>query len=143
MWTMDVARIDQHPVGVRQTFDADLRGAGFLELTRHVISQRRNVPGRTAGRHDHGVSHGRFPAERSHVAEDVLGLVVIELLDDQQRKFEGSGEVGARATSLGLSATGLGLALVVGALLAVAFLAATFLAVCGLRVADRGLSSGF
>ena len=71
-----VARIDQHPVGIRQALDPRAPGAKLLDPALYMIGQRSYVPGRAAGGDDHRVGKGGFPGEVQD--EYVLGLVVLE-----------------------------------------------------------------
>src|SRR5437588_11983264 len=51
-----VARVDQHPVAMRQAFYPETGHAGALQLLAHMIRDRANMAMRPPGGHDHKVA---------------------------------------------------------------------------------------
>ena len=80
-----VADIDQHPVAGRQAFDLGLAIAVVLERAQHVVGQRADVAVRASGGDDEGIGDRRLALQVD--ADDVLGLLVVETLDNE--RFEG------------------------------------------------------
>jgi hypothetical protein len=72
-----IARIDQHPVGMRQTFDLDIALACLPELDRQLIGDRADVPVRAAGGNDHPVRKSGFAVEID--GDDVFRLGIFKL----------------------------------------------------------------
>lgn len=79
-----VTGIDQNPIGVRHALDVDLANAGFFELAHDVISQRADVTGRAARRHDQHIRERRFAANVD--GDDVFGFVVFERGQNHARR---------------------------------------------------------
>ena len=77
----DVAAIDQHPVASRQAFDLGLTVTGVFQRAHDVVGQGADVTVRTARRDDQRVGDRGLAFEVD--ADDVLGLVVVETVDDQ------------------------------------------------------------
>ncbi len=71
-----VARIDQHPIAMRQALDARNGHPRVLERFHDAVRHRANMNVGTAGCDDHHVSDGGFAVEIDR--DDVLGLSVVE-----------------------------------------------------------------
>ena len=93
----DVAAIDQHPVASRQAFDLGLAMAGVLERAHDVVGQGADVTVRTARRDDQRVGDRGLALQVD--TDDILGLVVVETVDDKglQREVFAIGEGGGTA----------------------------------------------
>lgn len=77
----DVTRIDQHPVTVRQTLNASLAVASFLEGAQQMVGQSADVTMRAARCDDKSVSYGALAFQVDE--NDILGLVVVETRQDE------------------------------------------------------------
>ena len=82
----DVARIDQHPVGAGQAFDARLAETGILQRLEELFGDGGDMAVRTARRDDHIVAEARFTLNVDW--DDVFGLGVFQTGKDC---FEGAG----------------------------------------------------
>ena len=82
-----VARVDQHPIALRQALDAGARKTPVLEALRQVFRRRSDVPRGPSGRHNDGIA--QRGSSREIDRHDVFGLVVIEGGDNarQQRRL--------------------------------------------------------
>ena len=76
-----IAGVDQHPVAVRQAFDARAAAALVFQGAQKVVGQRADVALRAAGRDDDRVGD-RAPVLQIN-ADDVLGLVFVQAFQDQ------------------------------------------------------------
>ena len=91
-----IARIDQNPIGVGQTFDFDVALACLLELDRQLIGDRADMPVRAAGGNNHPVGESSLAVEID--GDDIFRLGVFKLGDNG---FEERGLLGALGRSRG------------------------------------------
>ncbi len=76
----DIADIDQHPVAMRQAFNAHRAKPGLFEVSCQMIGDGADVAVRTAGGHDHIIAKRRF--SRNVDADGVLGLGIVQARQD-------------------------------------------------------------
>lgn len=86
-----IARVDQHPVGMGQALHLGAAVSRILQSTQQVIGQRRHMALRPARRDDDRIGQGRGALEID--GDDVFGLVVVELGQDQMGQRFGVGFV--------------------------------------------------
>lgn len=92
----DVAGIDQHPVSGLETFDAGVSEPFILHVLEKMLANRRNMPVRPPGDHDHVVRKRRFSGNVER--DDIFSLGVLEAREDG---FEGmAGGIGATVLAL-------------------------------------------
>jgi hypothetical protein len=76
----DITGIDEHPVALRHTLDAEIAEAFRLQPLDELIGNRRNVPVGAPGSDDHLVGKGALAIEIDR--GDVLGLGIIKTGED-------------------------------------------------------------
>jgi len=81
-----VAGVDQHPVAMRNAFDAG-DDAGFVQVLDDPVGDRADMALRPAGSHDHVVADRRFVPEVD--GEGVLRLHIVEAVEDQTEDLLG------------------------------------------------------
>ncbi len=94
-----VARVDQHPVAVGQALHTAPAIALVLEGAQQVVGQGRDVTVRAAGRDDQAVGDRALVLQVDE--DDVLGLVVVQALEDQGFQLAGASLVVRRGLGLG------------------------------------------
>ena len=80
----DVVRIDQHPVGCRESFDSNALAKLLLDLVGKLNGHGRDLTRRATRGDHHMVGDVRFSGQRD--GNDFLGLVVIKRLEDETVK---------------------------------------------------------
>src|SRR5204863_8884403 len=88
----DVAGVDQHPVGLGLALDADIRDAGLFQALHHAVGAGADVAVRPAAGDDHGVGARSLAGEID--GDGVLGLHVVEAVEDQANCLLGAGTLG-------------------------------------------------
>ena len=81
-----VARVEQHPIAVRQAFHSR-RTAGCLDLLEDVLSQRADMALRAAAGHDQRIGYGAFAPNVD--GDDVLGFIFIQRVENELRSLGG------------------------------------------------------
>jgi hypothetical protein len=76
----DVSGIDQDPIPLAHSLDADARTASLLDILHEVVGDGADVTLRSAARHDHVIAYGGFSGEIDDDA--VLGLQVFQTRED-------------------------------------------------------------
>src|SRR5690242_11387378 len=84
----DVAGIDQDPVSLPHSLDADTGTAALLDIFHEVVGHGVDVTLRSAARHDHVIAYGGFAGEIDDDA--VLGLHVFQTREDGFEHLLGS-----------------------------------------------------
>ncbi len=92
----DIAGIDQHPVSGLETFDAGVSEPFTLHIFKKMLANRRDMPVRSPGDHNHVVRKRRFSGNVERY--DIFGLGVLEAREDG---FKGVvGGIGATVLAL-------------------------------------------
>ena len=92
----DIAGIDEHPVAGLKTFDAGVSEPFILHVFQKMLANRRDMPVRPPGNHNHVVRKRRFSGNVER--DDIFSLGVLEAREDGVEGMAGG--IGATVLAL-------------------------------------------